>query len=113
MRHHLFLEFWLVDTWFFTHWRHHRDVTYIEYVRQPNIRRGKKLGFQLSHKHALLWNTIFTYHHRYQNAQRITHTKILSNFALLKVAHVCQNFLKQYSKAPSINEPDLSALCET
>ena len=23
MRHHLFLEFWLVDTWFFADWRHH------------------------------------------------------------------------------------------
>ena len=53
MRHHLFLEFLLVDTWFFTHWRHHRAVTRIENVRQSNIRRGKKLGFQLSHKHPL------------------------------------------------------------
>ena len=53
MRHHLFLEFWLVDTWFFADWRHHRAVTRLENVRQSNIRRGKKLGVQLSHKHPL------------------------------------------------------------
>ena len=56
MMHHLFLEFWLVDTWFFTHWRHHRAATCLENVRQPNIRRGKKLGFQLSHKHPVQVN---------------------------------------------------------
>ena len=39
------------DTWFFADWRHHRAVTRLENVRQSNIRRGKKLGFQLSHKH--------------------------------------------------------------
>ena len=43
--HHLFLEFWLVDTWFFIHWGHQRAVTRLENVRQLNIRRGKKLGF--------------------------------------------------------------------
>ena len=53
MRHHLFLKFWLVDTWFFADWRHHRAVTRLESVRQSNIRRGKKLGVQLSHKHPL------------------------------------------------------------
>ena len=51
MRYHQFLEFWLVDTWFLTHWRHHRAVTHLENVLQSNIRRGKKLGFQLLHKH--------------------------------------------------------------
>ena len=53
MRQHLFTKFWLVDTWFFTHWRHHRAVIRLENVRQSNIRRGKKLSFQLSHKHPL------------------------------------------------------------
>ena len=51
MRHHLFLKFWLVDTWFFADWRHHRAVTRLENVRQSNIRRGKKLGVQFSQKH--------------------------------------------------------------
>ena len=51
MRYHLFLEFWLVDTSSFADWRHQRAVTCLENVRQSNIRRGKKLGFQLSHKH--------------------------------------------------------------
>ena len=53
MRHHLFLVFWLVDIWFFTCWCHHSAVTCLENVLQSNIRRGKKLGFQLSHKHRL------------------------------------------------------------
>ena len=56
MRHHLFLEFWLVDTWFFADWRQHRGVTHLENVRQSNIRRGKKLGVQLSLKHPLKAN---------------------------------------------------------
>ena len=51
--HHLFLKFWLVDTWFFTHWRHQRAVTHLENVRQLNIGRGKKPGFQLSHAQPL------------------------------------------------------------
>ena len=51
--HHLFLEFWLVNTWFFAHWRHQRAVTRLENVRQLNIRRDKKLGFQLSHRQPL------------------------------------------------------------
>ena len=49
----LLLEFWLVDTWFFARWRHQRAVTCVENVRQLNIRRGKKLGFQLSNKQPL------------------------------------------------------------
>ena len=53
MRHHLFLVFWLVGTWFFADWRHHRAVSRLENVRQPNIRWGEKLGFQLPHKHIL------------------------------------------------------------
>ena len=51
MWHLLFLGFWLIDTWFFADWRHHRAVVRLENVRQSNIRRCKKLGFQLSHKH--------------------------------------------------------------
>ena len=51
--HHLFLEFWLVHTWFFTHWRHQRAVTHLKNVRQLNIRRDKKLRFQLSHRQPL------------------------------------------------------------
>ena len=37
--------------WLFAEWRHHRAVTCLENVRQSNIRTGKKLGVQLSHKH--------------------------------------------------------------
>ena len=48
--HHLFLEFWLVNTWFFARWRHQHAVTRLENVRQLNIMPGKKLGFQLSHR---------------------------------------------------------------
>ena len=51
--HHLFLVFWLVNTWFFAHWRHQRAVTHPKNVRQLNIKRGKTLGFQLSHRQ--LW----------------------------------------------------------
>ena len=51
--HNLFLEFWLVNPWYFTHWRHQRAVTCLENVRQLNIRRGKKLGFQLSYRQLL------------------------------------------------------------
>ena len=51
MRHHLFLEFWLVDTWFFC-WRHYRSITRLKNEPQSNIRRGKKLGVQLSHKNS-------------------------------------------------------------
>ena len=50
MRHHLLLEFWMLNSSFFANWRHHRAVIRLENVRQSNIRRGKKLGFQLSHK---------------------------------------------------------------
>ena len=47
---HLFLKFWLVNTLVFSHWHHQRAVTHFDKVRQSNIRRGKKLGFQLSHR---------------------------------------------------------------
>ena len=53
--HHLFFEFWLVNTWIFTHWSHQRAVTGLENVCQLNVRRGKKLGFQLSQKHPRCW----------------------------------------------------------
>ena len=53
MRHHLFLKFWLVDTWFFADWRHHHAVTHLKNLPQSNIRRGKNLGVQMSHKHPL------------------------------------------------------------
>ena len=46
--HCLFLEFWLVHTWFFAHWRHQSTVTCLENVRQLNKRWGKKLGLPLS-----------------------------------------------------------------
>ena len=46
--HQLILELWLVDTWFFAHTRNQHNVTRLENVRQLNIRRGKKLGFQSS-----------------------------------------------------------------
>ena len=48
--HQLLLEYWFVDTWCFAHPRDQRTVTRLENVLQLNIRRGKKLGFQLSHR---------------------------------------------------------------
>ena len=39
--HHLFLDFWLVNTSFFAYWRHQRAVTRLKNVRQLNTRRGK------------------------------------------------------------------------
>ena len=44
--HHLFLEFWLINTWFFAHWRHQLAVTRLENVRQLNITRVKA-GFPI------------------------------------------------------------------
>ena len=58
MWYHLFLEFWLVDIWFFADWHHQRAVTCLENVRQLNIRWGKKLGFKLSHKQPLNINGV-------------------------------------------------------
>ena len=66
---HLFLEFWLVGTWFFAHWRHQSAVTCLEKVRQLNIRRGKKLYFQLSQKHTCYGSCI------------------VDNFVLLKIRY--------------------------
>ena len=41
----------LIDQhWIFCSRRHQRAVTRLENVRQLNIRRGKKLGFELSHR---------------------------------------------------------------
>ena len=45
--HHLFLEFWLVNGWFFAHWPHQRAVTRLENVRQLNISSGKKLSLHI------------------------------------------------------------------
>ena len=50
IRHQLFLEFWLVNGWFFAHPHDQDAVTRLENVHQLNIRRDKKLGFQLSHR---------------------------------------------------------------
>ena len=64
---HVFLELWLVNTWFFAHWRHQRAVTRLENVRHLN-KRDKKLGFQLSHRQHLwqqqsknLWSLVLSY----------------------------------------------------
>ena len=59
IRGHLFLQFWLVDTWTFAHPRDHRAVARLENVRQLNIRRGKKLSFQLSHRQPVWSNILF------------------------------------------------------
>ena len=56
MWHHLFLEFWLVNTWFFVDWRHESAVARLENVRQLNKRRDKNMGFKLSHRQDFLWN---------------------------------------------------------
>ena len=52
--HQLFFEFWLVNTWFYVHPRDQRVVTRLENIRQLNIRRGKNLDFQLSHRQILI-----------------------------------------------------------
>ena len=44
---HLFLEFWLVNTWFFVPSRDLCAVTCLKNVHQLNIRLGKKLSLQL------------------------------------------------------------------
>ena len=53
IRGHLFLKFWMVGTWFLAHPRDHRAVTHLENVHQLNIRRAKKLSFQLPHRQLL------------------------------------------------------------
>ena len=65
---HLFVEFWLVDTWLFAHWRHQRAVTRLKNVRQLNIRRGIK---RVSNCHKV--NLLVCY-------------KINSSFLILKVS---------------------------
>ena len=45
----LLLEFWLADTYVFAHPLDQRAVTCLKNVRLLNIRRNKKLSFQLSH----------------------------------------------------------------
>ena len=60
--HHLFLEFWLVKTWFFAHWRQQCVATRLENTRQLNIRRGKSLGFQLWHRQPLCCNINKSWH---------------------------------------------------
>ena len=49
----LFLEFWLVHTWIFAHWRYQLAVTRLENVRQLNERWGKKLDINLLHRQPL------------------------------------------------------------
>ena len=51
--HHLLLEFSLVSTWFSPNRRHQRAVTRLEIVRQLNIRKDEKLGFQWSQRQPL------------------------------------------------------------
>ena len=46
--HHLF-TFWLVDTGFFAHSCDQRAVIRLDNARQLNIRKDKKLFFQMSH----------------------------------------------------------------
>ena len=46
----LFLEFWLVYTWIFAHWRHQCAVARLKNVRQLNERWGKKLDINLLHR---------------------------------------------------------------
>ena len=65
--HHLFLEFWLVNTWFCsvkapTYWASPRGCTPL------NTRRDKKLGFQLSHRQRL-WVACWVLSHKFQAFQ--------------------------------------------
>ena len=46
--HQLFLEFWLVDTWFLADWHHQSAIPRLENESYLNKRREQKLGFQLS-----------------------------------------------------------------
>ena len=65
--HHLFLEFWLVNTWFYsvkapTYWISPRGCTPL------NTRRDKKLGFQLLHRQRL-WVACWVLSHKFQAFQ--------------------------------------------
>ena len=83
--HHLFLKFWLVNTWFFAHWRHQLAVTCLENVRQSNIRRGKKLGFQLSRRHPRIICLIISYrvvnYHRWKRQIQKSYRNIGQEFS--------------------------------
>ena len=94
--HQRFLEFWLVDTWFFAHPRVQRAVTRLENVHQLNIRRGKKLGFQLSHRQTL--HICAQFKNRYiEVVFRSSHRKcsvktgVLKSFSELTGKHVCHS----------------------
>ena len=71
----LFLEFWLIGTCFFAHPLDQRAVTRLENVRQLNIRRGKKLDFQLSHRQSPMY-CLFNY-----IKLRISHIIFVSQFS--------------------------------
>ena len=66
--HQIFLEFWLVDTWFFAHPCDQRAVTRLENVHQLNTRRGKKLGLQLSHIDNLILENWSVFHYLWSNS---------------------------------------------
>ena len=47
MRHHLFLELWLVHTWFFTYWRYQRAITSLEKCTPVKYKKREKAGFPI------------------------------------------------------------------
>ena len=69
IRHHLFLGFWLVNTWFFAHPHDHRAVTCLNNIHQLNIRRGKKLDSNC-HIHNLLFGVVLVH----KNIQIVTNS---------------------------------------
>ena len=92
---HLFREIWLVNIWFFAQGHQQRAVTYLENVRQLNIRRGKNLGFQLSHRqpwkdewtfgwYCILEETCWT--------RRTSNYKLSSNIPPTLIQHFIQHF---------------------
>ena len=104
MRHHLFLKLWLVDTWFFADWRHHRAVTHLENVRQWNIRRGKKLVSNC-HINTLIFLTSLAEVYRYLAIQTL-----LKKYVKFTGRHLCWSVF--FNKVAGIQSPVFNFLIE-
>ena len=96
MWHHLFLEFWLLNTWFLAWWCHQRAVTHLENVRQLNIRRGRKLGFKLTHTQPLKLREAKSTLMKYFHEHSLSISKII--FAFLFSVHMMMSriFKRKY-----------------
>ena len=95
----------------FCSWRHQRAVTRLENVRQLNIKRGQKLGFQLAHRQLLkqdMYRDAFrTLSNNYDAAffrsscpKLCCKKSVLRNFAKITGKHLCQSFF--FTKVPGL-----------